>query len=143
MKIHLGVIEQKYANSKESVGTGDVAEILEDHYGILQTFVNWNIKDIAKDMASSLAGSLETMMMGGPHGDPFAAAMDKTQTRAKKFISSQEAERRIISGRWPVPTGAALKGINHRKKNPRTGIRRPSFIDTGLYQNSLKAWVEE
>lgn len=145
MKLHLGVIEHKYANNSESVGTGDVAQILEKRYGVLTGFAVQHLQDIADDMASSYAGALETMMMGGPAGNPGKAATAKIASRAKLYLSSMEAERVLAPGvkKFPVPTGAALAGINHRKKNPRTGIRRPSFIDTGMYENSLVAWMEE
>lgn len=145
MKLHLGVIELKYANNSESVGTGDVAEILEKRYGVLTGFAVEHLQDIADDLANSCAGSLETMMMGGPVGNPMQSATSKISTRAKQYLSTMEAERVLApgSGRFPVPTHAALAGINHRKKNPRTGKRRPSFIDTGMYQNSLIAWTEE
>jgi hypothetical protein len=38
---------------------------------------------------------------------------------------------------------AALHGVSHRFKHPYARrARRPSFIDTGLYQNSFAAWVD-
>lgn len=145
MKLHLGVIEHKYANNAKSVGTGDVAEILEKNYGVLTGFAVTNIKTIANDLAESYAGALETMLMGGPSGNPGQAATAKISSRAKEYLSSREAEWVLAPGSkgHPVPTKAALDGIKHRFKNPKTGLRRPSFIDTGMYQNSLIAWTEE
>lgn len=141
--LHLGVIESKYANSKESTGTGDVASILEKHYGVLTGFAVTNSQVIADTLADSYAGALETIMMGGTSGDPASGAMSKISTMMKQYISSREAEWVLApgSGKYPVPTAAALKGVNHRMKSKR-GARRPSFRDTGLYENSLIAWMD-
>ena len=73
-------------------------------------------------------------------------------TYFKQFLAMRQIEGFGIPG---VPTQAALNGVNHRFKNPRgkwTGKgkdrkfqrnpRRPSFIDTGMYQASSKAWFD-
>lgn len=141
--LHLGVIESKYANSKESTDTGDVASILEKNYGVLTGFAVTNSQQIADTLADSYAGALETIVMGGMAGNPASSAMSKISTMMKKYISSREAEWVLAPGvkGHPVPTAAALKGVNHRLKSKR-GARRPSFRDTGLYENSLIAWME-
>jgi hypothetical protein len=53
----------------------------------------------------------------------------------------QEIESMGLRG---VPTKAALKGINHRLRHPyrKSNPRRPSFVDTGLYVASFRAWME-
>lgn len=154
--LHLGVIESKYANNDKSVGTGDVANILEKHYGVLTGFAVTHDQTMADMLAESYAGSLETIMMGGPISDPAAGAMSKISSKMKTYISSQEAERVLAPGvkKYPVPTEAALLGITHRFKDPtlgtsknkrklgRYGARRPSFRDTGLYESSLTAWMD-
>lgn len=145
MKLNIGVIDYQYTGNEKAVTTGDVAQILEKRYGVLTGFAVQHLQDMADDMAESYAGALETLMMGGPSGNPGQAATAKISSRAKLYLSSMEAERVLSpgSGKFPVPTHAALMGINHRKKQPRTGKRRPSFIDTGMYENSLIAWTEE
>jgi hypothetical protein len=72
--------------------------------------------------------------------NPFAGAMDKTTHDLKVFLSSQEAEKVGIPG---TPTQAALRGVNHRRRHPyrRSNPRRPSFIDSGLYEASMRAWI--
>ena len=120
--------------------TGDIAEILEDKYGVLDSFAFARLPDIAKALEESIAGELETLLMGGhPGGNPFQSAESSITTMMKKFISAQEIEHMGIDG---VPTQAALNGVNHRLKHPyaKANERRPSFIDTGLLLNSLKAW---
>lgn len=135
MILHLGVIDQRYAS--EDVSTGDVAEFLEAKYHVMEVFAGTHIDQIADDMADNVAGVLENMMAGAPIvADPFLEAMGKTEDRFKNFLSLEE-----MAG-WPgVPTQAALDGVSSRFKRQH-GPRRPSFIDTGLYQSSFKAWIE-
>ena len=79
-------------------------------------------------------------MMGAPvdAGSPFAAGESQIENRFKQFLSLREVEKLGIPG---VPTKAALAGVSHRFKGKKGG-RRPSFIDTGLYQASFKAWID-
>jgi hypothetical protein len=160
--LHLGVIDQPYNEYKPpkkirqakkgkankpiqksdaaTKTTGDVAEILEEKYGILDTFAEVKLPKIAQALEESIAGELETLMMGGrPAGNPFASAESSITTLMKSFISSGEAEHVGITG---TPTQAALNGVNHRLKHPyaKANPRRPSFMDTTLYWQSLIAW---
>jgi hypothetical protein len=63
------------------------------------------------------------------------------EERFKDFLSLQEMDKLGVPG---VPTEAAKKGKSSRFKRRRSkgGAPRPSFIDTGLYQSSFKAWVD-
>jgi hypothetical protein len=163
--LHLGVIDQPYQSYQQpekvpmakkgkanrpvkpksepdTKTTGEVAEILEEKYGILDTFAFARLPDIAKALEDSIAGELETLLMGGsPSGDPFKGAESAITTMMKKFISTQEIEHMGIEG---VPTQAAKDGVNHRLKHPyaKANPRRPSFMDTTLYWNSLRAWFK-
>lgn len=122
--------------------TGDVATILEAKYGVMGAFYENNELAIVADLEVSLRDSLEGLIAGGqPIGlDPFGDATSKIEEKFKDFLSSREAERVGIEG---TPTRAARRGVNHRFKHPyaKGNPRRPSFIDTGLYQASMKAWV--
>lgn len=141
--LHIGVIETKYAANNKSVGTGDVAEILEAKYGVLGGFVTARTQDIANDLTASIRTQMRNMMMGTPTSDPFSSASQDIANRAKQYISSGEAERVLSRGAPnPVPTQAALDGKTSRTKSGKRGSRRPSFIDTGLYQGSLVSWVD-
>lgn len=156
--LHLGVVDQPYVQrasrrgkrKASTVTTGDVAGWLEDKYHILENFVQMHEADIALDLEAALQGAVENSMMSARgfrsfydliEGDYTAlgGAMSRIEDRMKQFLSLGEMETIGYPG---VPTQAALKGINHRKKNPRTGKRRPSFVDTGLMQASYKAWVD-
>lgn len=121
--------------------TGDVATILEDKYGVMEAFFDNKEVGIVGMLEESLAGALENIVAGGPPGfDPFAGGLSKIEESFKDFLSSREAETIGIEG---VPTEAAKRGVNHRLKHPyaKANPRRPSFIDTGLYQSSMKAWI--
>ncbi|CAB3741089.1 hypothetical protein LMG22037_06453 [Paraburkholderia phenoliruptrix] len=153
--LHLGVIDLPYVERAETgkgkkkpkksaatKTTGEVAEILEEKYGVLDTFAFARLPDIAKALEDSIAGQLETMMMGGnPSGNPFGGAESSITTMMKNFVSLQEIEHMGIEG---VPTKAALNGVNHRLKHPyaKANPRRPSFIDTSLYWSTLIAWFD-
>jgi hypothetical protein len=137
--LHLGVVDQPYQTGKT---TGDVAEILERKYKVMETFATAHEADIAGDLESSLEGELENLMMGSPRsGDPFVAACSAIDNRFRKFLSMREMDRLGVPG---VPTAASLAGYSKRfrQKQKKSRGPRPSFIDTGLYQASEKSWVD-
>lgn len=147
--LNLGVILQPYNNppSKRNrkraaavKSTGDVAEFLESRYGVMQAFYDAHQPEIADALANDVAGSLETLMMGGKTELTFATATSTIETMFKKAISNKEFDRMGIPG---VPTQASLRGVNHRLAHPyaKRGPR-PSFLDTSLYSSSFKAWFE-
>jgi hypothetical protein len=126
----------KYAN----LTTGDVAEILEAKYHIFQNFYQIHEQDVANDVTDSMQGAVESYLMGAPLNlNPFGSATSSIENRMKQFLANSEMEKIGFPG---VPTQAALEGFNPRFKNPRTGVRRPSFIATGLLQASMTAWVD-
>jgi len=135
--IHLGVADLPYAEGDKT--TGDVAEILEDKYHIMQVFYEQHKEDIAEDLKVAAAGALENMIAGGPPPNrPFGSAEAAIEDRFRRFLSEAEMDRLGYPG---VPTAAALIGVNHRLKITK-GSPRPSFIDTGLYESSMICWVE-
>lgn len=134
MKLHLGVIDIPYEN--ENTTTGDVAGILEGKYRIMQTFFDRYGEDIAQLMSNDLAAGIENLLGGAPPPvDPFAESMSQVHHLFVAFLDN--AEMNGISG---VPTARALKGISRRFKKKK-GAPRPSFIDTGMFQASMRAWV--
>jgi hypothetical protein len=66
------------------------------------------------------------------------------------FVTYLDNEEIAETGQAGVPTAAALAGVRtslkkkKELKNPRKRSlgRRPSFIDTGMYRDSFKAWVD-
>jgi hypothetical protein len=159
--LHLGVIEQGYRTPslgysgktgrpgkkrKAQIAartTGEVAEILERRYHVMEVFYEAHADEIMEKIAEGYAAATETMMMnpGAPTPvDISMVATSKLKTEFVDFLDSGEMERMGIPG---VPTQAALHGVSHRFAHPyaRRG-RRPSFIDTGLYEASFVAWID-
>lgn len=135
MKLHLGVLDTPH---DPHVTTGELALILEEKYDVMGTFVNLHIDEIADAMADSVMGSLLTSAATGATVEPFATAMGKIETMFNHYLDTEEIATAGIAG---VPTQAALDGKSKRFKRQR-GPRRPSFIDSGIYENSFKAWVD-
>jgi hypothetical protein len=148
LTLHLGIIEQNYTNSSGKslkaagrvVSTGDVAGYLEERYHIYEHFFQIHSGQIGDAIADDMAGSLETMLMGGSTNLTLGTATSKIDAMFKKMLSERELDQLGYPG---IPTQAAKDGVNHRMKHPYAKRReRPSFIDTGLYQASFKSWIE-
>lgn len=122
--------------------TGDVADILEDEYHIMETFFEVHQGDIVHALEEAIGGSLENLLLGAPAGNnSLAAAESEIAMLFKKFLSGKEMDRLGVPG---VPTQAALRGVSHRFKHPYAKrAARPSFIDTGTYQANFRAWIED
>lgn len=168
LTLHLGVIDLPYLNPKEQPAkrkarlgkalkkparkpsgedegktTGDVAEIIEAKYGLMEAFYENKEEAIVGFLEDGIAGALESLLSGAPTSlDPFGEGTAKIEEAFKDALSSREVEGWGIAG---VATEAARKGVSHRLKHPyaKENPRRPSFIDTGLMQASFKAWVTE
>lgn len=160
--LHLGVIEVPYVEAPEvkkiprakkgkankplkaspelnMVTTVDVAQWLEKKYDVMQTFADQQEPAIAHVIEASLAGTLESIMMGAPANiNAFGTAENEIGQMFRTFLDEEEVAAAGVPG---TPTAAALAGVNHRLKSKR-GAPRPSFIDTGLYQASFRAWVD-
>lgn len=119
--------------------TGDVAEILEGKYHIMEHFYEMHGKEIGDLVAGSLAGHLETMLMGGPQEASFASAEAGIDQMFRDFLSNKELDQLGYPG---IPTKAAIDGVNPRFKGGKGPKNRPSFVATGLYQSSFKTWVD-
>lgn len=119
--------------------TGDVATWLEAKYHVMEAYFALNAQKIGDDLAESRMGALENEMMGAPTvQNPYADAMEGIDQGFRDFLTTDGMAALGLPG---VPTEAALTGVNHRLKIKK-GAPRPSFIDTGNYQASFKAWTE-
>jgi hypothetical protein len=121
--------------------TYDVAQWLEARYHVMQVFYMLYNKPIGEAFVQSLEGTVESLLMGAPPAqNPFGTATNYIQDWFRRFLSEGEIERLGIPG---VPTRAALNRESARLKagKKKGGPPRPSFIDTGLYENSFVAWV--
>lgn len=121
--------------------TGDVAEILENKYHIYEHFWQLHKNEVAQALEQSMADAIETLMNGGPASrDPLLAATSDMEAKFKAFLANRELDSLGYPG---IPTKAAQEGVSHRFKHPfAKRASRPSFIDTGLYQQSFKMWVD-
>ena len=118
---------------------GMVAEELERKYGILEAFYGMEEDFIVKNFESAVADGMEQGIAGGSWDYDW----DPTPLEGKF--------RRALSGRKfdgilrGVPTQAAQRGVSHLRADvfKKGAASRPSFVDTGLYRRSFKAWTEK
>lgn len=152
MILHLGVIDVPEPEGNTTYG---VATALEEKYELFSVFAKVYEPKIVNSLTESMAGALETMLQGGSVKNPYSDATSEIDGYFKHFLSSQEAEQQGIPG---TPTKAALEGRSIRFKGRLTakgyvkgkragivrtvGVRRPSFIDSGVLQASFKSWVD-
>ena len=137
MTLHLGVMDVPYATG--GITTAGVAQILEDKYGVMDGFVFLYEPEIHDALDDSVAGAIESLMAGAPPDiDPFGSGTSKIEKLFRDYLDKEETN---LIGATGVPTAAALAGKSKRFKR-NSGPPRPSFIDTGLYQASFKAWVD-
>jgi hypothetical protein len=138
MKLHLGEESESYDYAPNKT-TIEVASVLEKRYQIMETFADVYDQKMADDLASEMADRLEKLLSGGPKmADPLKGIGRRIEIHFQEFLTSYEAEG-VING---APTQAALEGRTNRRGAPR-GVRRPSFVDTELYKDNFRAWVEE
>jgi hypothetical protein len=160
VKLHLGVVDIPYGASTAPasrrgsserpptppgrVSTGDVAEILERRYGVLQKFIDLHGQEVADELAAAMQERLEAVMMGGPAPAAGDAILPEGSLGAVEQIFRDMLNKRELDGQIPgVPTAASLRGVSHRMQNPYAQRgSRPSFIDTGQYQTTFRAWVD-
>ena len=139
----LGVLDVQYSFGGKS--TGDVAEILEDKYGIFQHFWQAHGTAVMESIAEVQSAALEAMVASD---DPAAAQEElrigylgveqEVKVLFDKFITMKEMDG-MAEG---VPTQASLEGVSHRFKNKKGAPGRASFYDTGLLLSSMMAKIE-
>jgi hypothetical protein len=153
LTLHLGVVDipytanppspgkgrRKKAKSASNVTTGDVAEFLENKYHVMETFFEINQQKIADQLTDSMSKSLDSLLMGSPPGsDLFGSATTKIYDEFQQFIDLKVMDTLGYPG---VPTKASIKGVRSRFKK-RLDPGRPSFQDSGVYENNFAAWVD-
>lgn len=139
MKLNIGVLDVPYSDGKAT--TGDVATFLENRYHVMEKFFEANSEVIAEAFAQSAQDAVADLLAGAPNPSLTFAATEDLKTKFIEFVDQKKLDFKVPG----VPTRASLKGVNHRLKSPNasTNPARPSFKDTGLYEASLRAWVEE
>ena len=151
MKLKLGVIEVPEPGGLSSY---DLGKILEEKYTLFSSYVEMHHAKIESELCEALVGAFETFQATGHIAkQPLDSAGQQLTKDLKQFIYKEELAGKVGG----VPTQAALEGINTRTlsgKTPRkvkagqkfkrvkTGVRRTSFIDTGIFEASTKVWIE-
>ena len=139
--------------------TYTVGQQLEENYGLFTAFYNDKENKIASLIEEDVVAAMQSYAQG--NGFPKSVFGDSTgeiDIMFKTFLSSMEAERVLAPGKegLPVPTQAALEGKSLRLKGGKKlrkvkkgqeyervyGNRRPSFIDSGVFEASFKSWIE-
>jgi hypothetical protein len=147
MILHLGVIDVPYAT--EGTSTGDVAEILEKQYSVMGNFAALHADEIQELVEIAFAEAIENVLAGQPAR--LAKPMNQAASDIKKIFTTYLNNEEIAeTGQEGVPTAAALAGKRTslkkmkelKKPRRRVRTRRPSFVDTGMYRNSFKAWAD-
>lgn len=135
MKICLGVIDQPYDYGDTSATTHEVAEALEDEYGLFTHFWEVRADEICAEVGEAVAYALVNHIQ---HGAPMVSGelLGETMQQFSIFLEGEEMAGLSVD----VPTQAAQDGKNSRLKQ-EYGPRRPSFIDGGLLKSSFVAWV--
>lgn len=156
--LHLGVTDIPYAAAQRAARrragqkpstpsratTGDVAEILERRYGIMAAFFEMYGEKIADALAGVVLDKFEALALGMRTPGSNAPLFEEGDLGEVEQLFRSMLDKEELNGRPGVPTQAALNGVSHRMLHPyeKRGPRA-SFIDTGLYQSSMRAWMDE
>lgn len=141
MKVCFGVIDQPYGYGDDpGKTTFEVAQDLEERYEIFTHFWNMHKEEIVQEAGTELAYQLINHLkykapLSGEH------FLEGTEKIFHIFLETEEMAGLTINGN-EVPTWAARMGVDSRLKDKYTGIRRPSFIDGGLFKGSFIAWID-
>jgi len=152
-KLALGVVDIPYGHAygeavDPNITTFEVAVKLEKRYKIMATFYQAHKVEINQDIADAYGVMVSNIFKGRPLGKMQAMGQATTRIPAMfhKFLDTKQ-----MDGTMPgIPTLRSLEGISHRKKKrvhtkKRGGVAipRPSFEDSLIYRNSMKAWIIE
>ena len=120
--------------------TGDVAEILEAKYHIMETFFETHEDAISGLLEKSVEGALQNLL-AGPGTLNATAEGESDIAKAFQDFIEQRGMDGLVDG---VPTKAAQRGVSHRFLHPYAKRpSRPSFVDTGLYVANFAAWTTD
>lgn len=124
--------------------TGEVAKDLETKYHIVELFWEMEEGNFVTMLEEVFAEDLEEIMqMQKLTKKTKGISVAETDKIEEKF--RQNLSQRKYDGQPGIPTTASLRGVSHLRSQPysRRNPPRASFIDTGMYQRSFRAWVED
>jgi hypothetical protein len=147
--LHLGVLDVPYSTGGTS--TGDVAGYLENKYHVMEHFAELHQDEIGTALLGGLESALQSLERGVPVGGIGVHwLVQKIETAFRQMLTNAELEGLGYPG---IPTQASLdrrsgkrasvrfKYRGKRRRSPKS-LTGPSFIDSGLYQKSFRAWME-
>lgn len=138
MKLHLGVTDIPYDYGDTAATTHEVAALLEEKYQLFTHFYQLHEREILAELSQVIAEQVDnSIRFGAPMADHLE--LSGASQLFSDFLNLREMEGLGVEG---VPTGAAVKGVNSRKKGKKGIPGRPSFIDGGLLLSSLRVWVD-
>lgn len=150
-KMQLGVVDVSYSQQSgdgtETTTTGQVAEILEAQYHVMETFFITHKGEIAGYIERSFAGAIQDMSNGQPpSGSPTYAAEQQIAAAFRNFLDSNEMGHLAMGNYGIGPAAGSMassKGVSSRRKAPRAKrAPRPMFVDTGLYRRMFRAIID-
>jgi hypothetical protein len=160
MKLHLGVID--VPEPYENKSTYDVGVDLEKNYKFFSSFYDAHTQEISDLITKDAAIGIEKLLKGETVtvSNTFAVSGEEITDKMHNFITSQEAES-VVKPVFPLiaPTLAAQEGLSYRfdkgysAKRQVKGLKgqgkqiikrapRPSFQYSGVFEASLKGWIE-
>jgi hypothetical protein len=135
-KLGKGVrIAKGYGEGKTSA---EVAKELEEGYNLVDTFYLGVEDELSFALEEFYGEAIEDVMMmeKPPKKIPSNELTKKIEEEFRQYLQKEE---------HGIHTLAAKRGVSHLLPQPysRKNPPRPSFIDTGLYMKSFRAWFEE
>lgn len=108
MKLNLGVLDVAYsdAGSGGATTTGEVAQILESQYGVMQVFYNENAAKIAQWLADDMTASINKLIKSGR-----AIDLAKRPSQARHMLHGAE---RTVAGEQ---SGSYTYGADQKIEN--------------------------
>jgi hypothetical protein len=131
--------------SSKAMTAVKVAGILEAKYNVVEMFneiyeeeisniLHEGFKEVAERIITERGGQTRSSMK-----NLMKPATRQIENMFRQFLDHEEMNG-MIEG---VPTDAAKGGKLHgRGKVTRRGIQRASFVNTGIYKASFRAWVK-
>jgi hypothetical protein len=131
--------QHSYGQGKTTV---EVAAEIEARFHVVETFWDLEENGIVEMLEDALADDIEDVMAMSKVSRKGISVKetDKIESRFRQNLTARKYDG-VISG---VPTKASLRGVSHLRQNPYAARNsRPSFLDTGMYSRSFRAWVED
>jgi hypothetical protein len=135
---------QRRRSFPKTMTAEDVANILEGKYGIVETFSAIHEDEISNIILEGFAEIAERIFEDRGFTTATLRNLMKPNTKQVENMFRRFLDREEMNDMVPgVPTKAARKGIRHgRGRITKSGTQRPSFIDTGIYKASFRAWAD-